>query len=202
MNTKKFVEEDSTLNIVHDWVTGVLKRSDMSAREWAIKANIAPSPLQRFIKEKPWVLSATVISKLSGVSGCFPPLNPLDDSVRIQNVSVQLMRIKKGELVDTGKKYTTSGGDGRNYGPPCFAIPIQWETMDAAGWRIGEMIVVDPEEKPRNGDVVMVKNVDKFGIYEVYDHMLLAKSTKQLPNLDAGTVDIIGVIVKKEIHFR
>ena len=202
MKTKKAVEEDSTLDIVHDWVTGVLKRSGWSAREWAMKANVAPSTLQRFIKEKPWVLSATVISKLSGVSGCFPNLNPLDDSLKIQAVSVQLMRIKKGEIVDTGKKYTTSGGDGRNYGPPCFAIPIQWDTMDAAGWRMGEMIVVDPEEKPRNGDVVMVKNVDKFGLYEVYDHMLIAKSTKGLPNIDSGTVDIIGVVVKKEQHFR
>ena len=194
--------KEAPLDIIHGWVVSTLKQKQWSAREWAMKANVAPSTLQRFIKEKPWVLSATVISKLSSVSGCFPPLNPLDDSVRIQNVSVQLMKIKKGELVETGKKYTTSEGNGRNYGPPCFAIPIQWETMDAAGWRIGEIIIVDPEEKPINGDVVMVKNVDKFGLYEVYDHMLIAKSTKGLPNIDSGTVDIIGVVVKKEQHFR
>ena len=194
--------KNQPLDAIYGWVINTLQQNGWSAREWALKANVAPSTLQRFIKEKPWVLSATVISKLSSVSGTFPDLNPLTDTVKLSSVNIRLMKVKKGEIVDTNKKYTTSSGDGRNYGPPCFAIPIQWETMDAAGWRIGEVIIVDPEEKPINGDVVMVKNVDKFGLYEVYDHMLIAKSTKDLPNIDSGTVDIIGVVVKKEQHFR
>ena len=41
-----------------------------------------------------------------------------------------------------------------------FEIPVVWETMNLYGIKVGNSIVVDVEEKPREGDVVMIKDMN------------------------------------------
>ncbi len=85
-----------TLGAVHDWVCNTLKNKDWSARKWAIQAGVAPSTLQRFIAEKPWCLSQTVISKLASVSGTYPDVSP---KVLVSKIkSLPVMAYKKGDV--------------------------------------------------------------------------------------------------------
>jgi len=183
----------NTLEIVHDWVSTTLDGNNWSAREWALKANVAPSTLQRFIKEKPWCLSATIIAKLSSVSGTFPELNAVDSSLKIKPVVIPIMGIKKGRFVATGKNHNSYGGSG----PNSFAIPIQWDTMDLAGYKMGEIIVVDPDEDYKDGDVLLIKTDKKIALYEIQQHMLLTRSTKSQETYDVGLVDVLGVVMEK-----
>ena len=188
MKTKKQI---TTLEIIHNWVTSTLQQNNWSAREWALKANVAPSTLQRFIKEKPWVLSATIITKLSKVSGTFPELYSLDSELKIKPVILQVMGVKKGMLVET-KKTTNAFGD---FGPNAFAIPVQWDTMDLAGYRLGDMIHVDPDVEYKSGDELLIKTTTSIAVYELQEHILIARSTKRYETLDIGIVDVLGKVV-------
>tara|TARA_Y100001963_G_C6724350_1_gene420692 strand:- start:751 stop:1320 length:570 start_codon:yes stop_codon:yes gene_type:complete len=188
----------NALEEVHRWVTQSLKHNNMSAREWALKAGVAPSTLQRFIKEKPWVLSATTIQKLSVVTNTFPNLSATDDSLKLEMKSLPLKANKKGKIVDTKDTYPVFG----TFGPKAFAIPIGWKTMDLAGFKIGEIIVIDPDEKPKDGDVVLVKLTNSDGLFEVQQHMLLTRSTITNETHDSGLVDVIGKVVYKAAHYR
>tara|TARA_A100001201_G_scaffold118868_1_gene102417 strand:+ start:68 stop:316 length:249 start_codon:yes stop_codon:yes gene_type:complete len=76
-----------------------------------------------------------------------------------------------------------------------FEIPVVWETMNLYGIKVGNSIVVDVEEKPREGDVVMIKDMNSFNIFEYQPPYLIARSTYQTPNVDLGLVDIIGVVI-------
>ena len=179
------------LDIIHLWVVDTLKQNDWSAREWAMKSNVAPSTLQRFIKEKPWVLSATVISKLSSVSGTFPELNPLDDSIKIKPVILQIMGVKKGILVVT-KQTTNAFGE---FGPNAYAIPVSWDTMDMAGYRKGDMVHIDPDQDYKSGDELLIKTKNSIAIYELQQHLLIARSSKKYETLDIAIVDVLGKVV-------
>jgi len=80
-----------------------------------------------------------------------------------------------------------------------FEIPVVWETMNSAGKNSiypGDFIVVNIKQKPIKGNVVMIKNIDKFSIYEYQPPYLLARSTKNYPNLDLALVDILGVVIQ------
>ena len=182
---------NATLDIVHEWVVSTLKQNNWSAREWALKANVAPSTLQRFIKEKPWVLSATIITKLSKVSGTFPELYSVDSSLKIKPVMLQIMGTKKGILVSTNKTTTAFG----EFGPNAFAIPVQWDTMDLAGYRKGDMVHIDPDADYKSGDELLIKTTSSIAVYELQEHILIARSTKRYDTLDIGLVDVLGKVV-------
>jgi len=188
--------KEAPLEIIHTWVVETLKQNDWSAREWAMKANVAPSTLQRFIKEKPWVLSATVISKLSSVSGTFPELNPLDDSIKIKPVILQIMGVKKGNLVVT-KQTTNAFGE---FGPNAYAIPVSWDTMDMAGYRKGDMVHIDPDQDYKSGDELLIKTKNSIAIYELQQHLLIARSSKKYETLDIAIVDVLGKVVSMTRH--
>lgn len=179
------------LDIIHGWVVDTLKQNEWSAREWAMKANVAPSTLQRFIKEKPWVLSATVISKLSSVSGTFPELNPLDSSIKIKPVILQIMGVKKGTILET--KHTTNAFG--EFGPNAYAIPVSWDTMDMAGYRKGDMVHIDPDQDYKSGDELLIKTKNSIAIYELQQHLLIARSSKKYETLDIAIVDVLGKVV-------
>jgi len=180
-----------TLEVVHGWVVSTLRQNNWSARQWAMKAGVAPSTLQRFIAEKPWVLSATVITKLSAVSGTFPNLSSVDDSIKIKPVSLQVKGIKKGNLVDT-KNHTTAFGE---FGPNAFAIPVSWDTMDLAGYRKGDMVHIDPDKEYKSGDELLIKTPSSIAVYELQQHMLIARSSKRYETLDIGLVDVLGRVM-------
>ena len=182
---------NTTLEIIHKWVTSTLLTHKWSARQWAMKANVAPSTLQRFIKEKPWVLSATVISKLSSVCGTFPELNPLDNSVKIKPVILQIMGVKRGNLVVT-KDTTVLFGE---IGPNAYAIPVSWDTMDMAGYRTGDLVHIDPDEDYKSGDELLINTSKSIAIYEVQQHLLIARSSKKYETLDIARVDILGKVM-------
>lgn len=183
---------EDTLEIVHKWAVRTLKQNNWSARQWALQAGIAPSTLQRFITEKPWVLSATVITKLSTVSGTFPELNAVDDSLKIKPVILRIMGNKKGNLVTTGSNFNAFGEFSSN----SFAIPVSWDTMDQAGYRKGDIIVVDPEAEYKSGDELLIKTTKSIAVYELQEHFLIARSTKRYDTLDIGLVDVLGRVMQ------
>ena len=60
----------------------------------------------------------------------------------------------------------------------------------------GDFIVVNIKQKPIEGNVVMIKNINSFSIYEYQPPYLLARSSKKQPHIDMGLVDIIGVVTR------
>ena len=180
-----------TLGKVHDWVLHTLSKKGWSARKWAIEAGVAPSTLQRFIKEKPWCLSQTVIAKLGTVSKSYPEFpNPKILVSKIKTLPV--MAFKKGALMETDKSIVTT----EDISPKAYAIPVQWDTMDQAGFNIGDIIVVDPDIKPQNGKTVLIQFKNKIQIMEYRTPYLLPRSSKSQQEIDVGLVDIMGVVVQ------
>jgi len=182
----------NTLEIVHKWVVTTLEQNNWSARQWALKSGIAPSTLQRFINEKPWVLSATIIAKLSSVCGTFPELYAVDDSLKIKPVILKIMGTKKGNLVPTGNNFNAFGEFGAN----AFAIPVSWDTMDMSGYRKGDIVVVDPDVEYTSGDDLLIKTTKTIAVYEIQEHFLIARSSKKYDTLDIGLVDVLGRVMQ------
>jgi len=180
-----------TLEKVHEWVTSTLVDKGWSARKWAMKAGVAPSTLQRFIAEKPWCLSQTVIAKLANISRTYPELSP---KLFVSSVKrLKLMKFTKGTLMETNKTVATT----QDVSPRAFAIPVQTNTMDLAGYIPGDIIVVDPDMKPINGKAVLIQNNNKIQIMEYRTPYLLPRSSdKSQKELDVGFVDIMGVVVQ------
>ena len=181
----------STIDIVHDWVTSTLKAKGWSARKWSMDSGVAPSTLQRFIAEKPWCLSQTVISKLALTSKSYPNVNPKILVSKIKTLPV--MVFKKGVLMETTETIVTT----QDISIKAFVIPVQHATMDLAGYYIGDRIVVDPDIKPTDGKTVLIQYKNKIQIMEYRTPYLLCRSSdKSQSELDIGLVDIMGVVVQ------
>lgn len=182
---------NQTLEKVHVWVTNTLRQKNWSARKWAMQSGVAPSTLQRFIAEKPWCLSQTVISKLALVSGTYPDLDPKTIVSDIKKIPV--MVIKKGALMETEKTVATL----EDISSKAFAIPISTNSMDLAGYIVGDIIVVDPDKKPINGKAVLVQYKNTIKVMEYRTPYLLPRSSdKSQKEIDIGLVDIIGVVIQ------
>ena len=180
-----------TIGRVHDWVQSTLKKKGWSARKWAIESGVAPSTLQRFIKEKPWCLSQTIIVKLGAISKSYPDFpNPKALVSKVKHLPIMVFR--KGALMETDKTIVTT----EDISPRAYAIPVQWETMDLAGYHVGDTIVVDPDIKPQNGKTVLIQFKNKIQIMEYRTPYLLPRSSKSQQEIDVGLVDIMGVVVQ------
>ena len=171
---------DSTTDVVYKWVIATLKSKGWSARKWAIDSGIAPSTLQRFISEKPWCLSQTVISKLAKISKSYPEFT--DHKRLVSKIkTIPVMVFKKGALMETNSTVVTTQGN----------------TMDQAGFNVGDMIVVDPKQLPANGKTVLIQYKNKIILMEYRTPYLLPRSTdKSQSEIDVGLVDIMGVVVQ------
>ena len=85
-----------------------------SLRQWAIRAKVEPSTLQKFVYQDPdHMLSMAVIAKLAAVSGSYPELN------RKEMTEVPFFDIEKDDLVRKGHTKTT-----KTAGPNAFAVPL------------------------------------------------------------------------------
>lgn len=181
-----------TTDVVHKWVIATLKNKHWSARKWAIESGVAPSTLQRFIKEKPWCLSQTVISKLARISKSYPEFS--DHKQLVSKIkTIPLMVFKKGALMETDNTVVTT----QNISLKAYAIPVQSNTMDQAGFNIGDTIVVDPDTRPTNGRCVLIQYKNKIQLMEYRTPYLLPRSSDQSQKeIDMGLVDIMGVVVQ------
>tara|TARA_R110000823_G_scaffold5329_1_gene20996 strand:+ start:101 stop:679 length:579 start_codon:yes stop_codon:yes gene_type:complete len=181
-----------TTDVVHKWVISTLKTKGWSARKWAIDSGVAPSTLQRFISEKPWCLSQTVISKLAKLSRNYPEFS--DHRQLVSKIkTIPVMVYKKGALMETDATVVTT----QNISSDAYAIPVQWNTMDQAGFNVGDMIVVDPKQLPANGKTVLILYKNKVMLMEYRTPYLLPRSTdKSQVEIDVGLVDIMGVVVQ------
>lgn len=183
-------ETDKTVEVVHKWITNSLKIHNLSARQWALKAGVAPSTLQRFIAEKPWCMSASVISKLAEVVNSYPDFNPRDIASSVKKVPI--MKIIKGKLELTGEEMNTAS----KVSDEAYMLEVKWETMTQASIYLGDRITVDPTLEPKRGDVVFVKYKNNFSIYEYRRSLLVARSHKPHEELDRSLADILGVVVE------
>lgn len=183
---------DSTVDIVYKWVNSTLKVKGWSARKWAMDSGVAPSTLQRFISEKPWCLSQTVISKLAKVSKSYPEFT--DHKKLVSKIkTIPVMVFKKGALMETNSTVVTT----QDISSDAYAIPVQWNTMDQAGFNVGDMIVVDPKQLPANGKTVLILYKNKVMLMEYRTPYLLPRSTdKSQVEIDVGLVDVMGVVVQ------
>ena len=182
-------DNDETIEITHKWIVKSLKIHNMSARQWALTAGIAPSTLQRFIAEKPWCMSASVISKLAKVVNTYPDFNPSNLAVKVKKVPI--MNIMKGKLQMTGEYMNVTG----KISDESYIIQVKWDTMTQASINEGDMITIDPTIEPDIGDIVFVKNKNSFSIYEYRQTVLVSRSHSKHEDIDVSLVDILGVAV-------
>ena len=161
-------ETSKTIEVVHKWITNSLKIHNLSARQWALKAGVAPSTLQRFIAD----------------------FNPRDIASSVKKVP--MMKVIKGKLELTGEEMNTAS----KVSDEAYMIEVKWETMTQASINLGDRITVDPTLEPKRGDVVFVKYKNNFSIYEYRRSLLVARSHKPHEELDRSLADILGVVVE------
>ena len=78
-----------------------------------------------------------------------------------------------------------------------YAIQVTCNTMDQAGFFIGDTIIVDPKRLPESGKTVMVEYKNKLLIMEYRTPYLLPRSSdKSQKEIDEGLVDFKGVVVQ------
>ena len=188
-------DEKELIAKVHQWVTDTMRTKGWSARYWAMESGVGASTLQRFIKEKPWCLSAKSIGLLGAKAGSYPFAFGSQETSKLNTFSIKLMQIEGNEMKETRDTISTTA----KVSADAFAVPVAWDTYDSAGRGSiypGDVIVVDPKKKAKDGQVVLIKNIDQFSIYEYQPPYLLARSTKKHPNVDLALVDILGVVVQ------
>jgi len=187
-------DEKELIAKVHKWVTDTMREKGWSARYWAMESGVGASTLQRFIKEKPWCLSAKTIGLLGSKSGNYPFAFGTQET-GLNTFTIKMMVLEGNIMKQTNDTISTTA----KVSADAYAVPVAWDTYDSAGRGSiypGDVIVVDPKKKPKEGQVVMIKNIDQFSIYEYQPPYLLARSTKKYPNLDLALVDILGVVVQ------
>ena len=181
-----------TTDVVHEWVVSTLKAKGWSARKWAIQSGVAPSTLQRFISEKPWCLSQTVISKLAKLSRNYPKFK--DHKQLVSDFkTIPVMVYYKGSIMETDDNVVLT----QDISADAYAIQVTCNTMDQAGFFIGDTIIVDPKRLPESGKTVMVEYKNKLLIMEYRTPYLLPRSSdKSRKEIDEGLVDFKGVVVQ------
>ena len=139
------------------------------------------------------MLSMSVIEKLGNSLGNYPHLNKSLDIIELDYYEI----VENGEMIRKGTKKTSSDG----FGPNSYKVLVAWNTMNQRGVFPGDVVIVDPDRKPKQGDMVFVKNEETFTLYEYNLPYLLAKSSEQYPNLDVALVDILGTVSVKETYY-
>lgn len=183
-----------TLKIaIQEWIVAGIEKQSMSLRELAIKAGVDPSTLQKFCNQNPdHCLSMSIVEKLGRVLGNYPNLNPSQDFVELDYYEVE-----ENKMVRKGTRRTSAEG----FGPNSYKVLVVWNTMNQRGVFPGDVIVVDPDRKPIQGDMVFVKDNETFTLYEYNLPYLLTKSSESYPNLDISLVDVLGTIAMKETWY-
>mgnify|MGYP003132104232 FL=1 len=185
-----------TIAIIQEWIMQIQEQHNLSLREWALKAAVDPSTLQKFMKHGTTPLSTTVLSKLGNVVNSYPKLDkislPLDQSYPVYEVV-------DNELKITVKRIPTMEAHGNK----SYWVLVQWDSMNLRGFITGEYILVDPEQKPNKGDIVLIKNREEFCIYEYNQPYLVSFTSKpeQYPTIDVALIDVLGVVKEKRSSY-
>lgn len=171
----------------------VLKNSkDMSLREWALKADVDPSTLQKYMRAGcKHTISVSVLAKLADVIGDMPAL--LSSVSTKADRKVPVKKLVDGVLMETGE--VTEVPNGIDVGLRGYAFKCEWNSMNLKGIVEGDTLYINPDRKPSEGDIVLVFANKELTLREYQIPYLLPRSSIDHTTIDVGKADIYGVVV-------
>lgn len=180
---------DNESKFIRVWMREVMQQTGMSANEWAVKAGTSPTNITRFLNtDSKFIPSARTIAKLAFVAKSQPSFatSATMSSVPVMNAD--------GEIVDMiddprkGKVQAFKMGEMTGYGQGGIA---SWD-----------YIVVAPDEKLNDGDVILIKDkvhgllcCDKAGDLVVFRASNHTRFDEFKPR-KIKNVDVIGKVIQ------
>lgn len=186
-----------------DWVNFILSHKRWSARRLAVEAEIDPSTLSRFINDptQSRMLNSYSIEKIERASG----VPAFETSASALPLPVAGFGEGDGEpyhlSTDASLRDAISAlKHGRNGVDPWV---LKSRCLETAGYIPGDVLIVDLNAVPQNGDIVCAQVFDRNGqpetVFRIYEHPFLITATmdpaKLTPLLIDKSVIIRGVVV-------
>lgn len=186
-----------------DWVNFILSHRRWSARRLAVEAEIDPSTISRFLNDptQSRMLNSYSIEKIEKASGV-PAFETSADTLPRAAVGYADGDGKPYELgADAGLKEAISAlKHGRNGVDPWV---LQSRCLETAGYIPGDVLIVDLNAVPQNGDIVCAEIFDRNGqpetVFRIFEHPFLITATMDASRLTPTLIDksvvVRGVVV-------
>lgn len=188
MNTKPLVS--GVDDRIKAWV--LTNSQNMSLREWAIKADVDPSTLQKYMRAGcKHTISVSVLAKLADVIGDMPAL--LSSVSTKADRKVPVKKLVNGVLMKNGE--VTDVPNGIDVGLKGYALKCEWNSMNLKGIVEGDTLYINPDRKPNLGDIVLVFADKELTLREYQIPYLLPRSSVDHNTIDIAKADIYGVVV-------
>lgn len=161
------------------WLLEILEHFGWSATELARRAGLSATTLTRFINSKDWshTLSGRSIDKIERATG-----------VRAYENAGQLPSFARSDadpyMAPTGGKYRPRAAaiaaliNGSN---SALAFVLKSRALEHAGFIPGDVLIVDTDATPKNGDVVLAQVYDRAGgvetLFRIFERPYLSAAT-------------------------
>tara|TARA_A100000171_G_C2133907_1_gene148632 strand:+ start:2430 stop:3125 length:696 start_codon:yes stop_codon:yes gene_type:complete len=192
------------------WMRSVMKNQNLSAYEWATKAETSPTNITRFLKDSKYLPSSKTIAKLSNACGSHPHYN-LKAPGTTRTLEVLDMHGNRLRYVNV---YDVHG--------KVLAFEMQNLTgYGLGGIQMGDIVLVQDQVKPEHNDVICFRTnfkINKHGkikfnesypqqlmIGQVVGEYVTFKSTLLTNpnfNLKLTDVDYVGVVIQSIKSFK
>lgn len=192
------------------WMRGVMKNQNLSAYEWATKAETSPTNITRFLKDSKYLPSSKTIAKLSNACGSHPHYN-LKAPGTTRTLEVLDMHGNRLRYVNV---YDVQG--------KVLAFEMQNPTgYGVGGIQMGDTVLVQDQVKPQHNDVICFRTnsrINEHGklIFDesfppalmigqvVGDYITFKTTILSDPNfnLKLSDVDCVGVVIQCIKNFK
>lgn len=183
------------------WIAAMVERMGLSRTEIARKAGVSPSTLSKFENDADNIaqLEAMTVTKLEAATGIF--LATFDRPLAGGLAELEAAGYEAGAASDPVTRAVAAMVAGEN-----SLVPWRLETraIELSGYLPGDVIIVDLNAHPHDGDVVCAQVYDRSGtavtVFRIYQKPFLTSASNVRPPLrplivDDNHVQLRGVVV-------
>jgi transcriptional regulator with XRE-family HTH domain len=146
------------------WMREVMAERGWNAEEWAQHAQTTATNITRFLKGRSaHIPSYATLAKLAAAAGVAIP-SPGLLPAQVQKVRLSLLTTRQIErampdhLQELASRARKSIAATDRHGPHAFAVVVDSGEYAAFGFSQGDVLVIDPDRKPHQGNHVFVYN--------------------------------------------
>lgn len=181
-------------NAIKIWLRETMQRKGWSANHWATLAGTSPTNITRFLAPDCKIVpSSDTIAKLAAVAGTQPNL-AYQPHVKVETLrSVQIMRWSemKGDFETTKEVHAASVP----VSDAAFALEVGDDSMNMAGIMPGDVLLVEPVDRPARARTVVVRYGKRVVVGEWQPPYVMPRSTNRdhVP-VQTNEAVVIGVV--------
>ncbi len=188
---------------VDTWLRQVLARSGHSADRLARIAGCSPTTVTRFLRHGYPIPKLGTLTKLAQAAGLPPPDLLVSDTQPFVDVPIVLpiLAVTRGlrEAILHSVQTTRAPQKFRH----CIGVKITADTGSAAGVLLGDLVLCDPHQKPRDNDlVVLALDTGLAGVYRLQGDWLVAPGGGNHPSHPLAGAFILGVARQVQRELR